>query len=424
MSVTSLRNHDPMSPYEAGSYLATPEDHFRKLKQAGRVIRSHCERAGPEGIYDFSGLERGLPLSPDLLPWCDDELAQAMFHDDLQRIGLDHMGGRSGTHEVVLLNRVTAGLFTACQVLVEPGSTVIGVSASHSHPAVARAVRAQGAKFTDVAGWQGFERAVSEMNAPAAIIMTRLAVTYDILDIKVIERIVAWARERSIPVILDEAGGARVGPALFGQPKSMELGADLAVTGLDKYGTRGPRLGLMVASADLAARVRSRAFQIGTEARPLFFPAAIASLEGYKEARVRDLVACTMTVGDALRGLVGDRLLSTGVIVKILGESLLEMAEEHAGLDQRESFKGRIAPIEATAVLSMLLLVKHRMITVHFVGLPPGTSAMLIKFIPPELLSRFGGAHAFAQAVSSCIKELPRYFLDEGAMRKLLFGAT
>jgi L-seryl-tRNA(Ser) seleniumtransferase len=314
----------------------------------------------PNGIYDFSGLERRLPLSPEMLQWCDDELAQAMFYDDLQRIGLEHMGGQLGTREVVLLNRVTGGLFTACQVLVEPGSTVIGVSPSHSHPAVARAVRAQGANFIDVTRWAGFERVVSEMDAPTAIVMTRLAVTYDILDIQEIERIVSWARGRSIPVILDEAGGARVGPAILSQPRSMQLGADLAVTALDKYGTRGPRLGLMVASADIAARVRSRAFQIGTEARPLFYPAAIASLKGYEEAHVRDLVACTMTVGDAVRGLVGDRLVSTGVIVKILGESLLEMAEEHAGSNLIEPFKGRIAPIEATAVLSMLLLGEAR----------------------------------------------------------------
>jgi L-seryl-tRNA(Ser) seleniumtransferase len=111
---------------------------------------------------------------------------------------------------------------------------------------------------------------------------------------------------------------------------------------------------------------------------------------------VRDLVACTMTVGDAVRGLVGDRLVSTGVIVKILGESLLEMAEEHAGSNLIEPFKGRIAPIEATAVLSMLLLGEARDDHGAFRGVASGTSAMLIKFIPPELLARFGGADAFA----------------------------
>ena len=36
-------------------------------------------------------------------------------------------------------------------------------------------------------------------------------------------------------------------------------------------------------------------------------------------------------------------------------------------------------------------LVRERIDAVHFAGLPPGTAALMIKFLPPETLARFGG---------------------------------
>jgi L-seryl-tRNA(Ser) seleniumtransferase len=59
---------------------------------------------------------------------------------------------------------------------------------------------------------------------------------------------------------------------------------------------------------------------------------------------------------------------------------------------------------------------------VHFAGLPPGTSALLIKFVPPETLRRFGGADAFAAAVNDCINRLASIAADAGAFRELLYG--
>ena len=48
-----------------------------------------------------------------------------------------------------------------------------------------------------------------------------------------------------VRVYVDDAGGARVGPAIFDQPRTLQLGVDVVATGLDKYGTVGPRLGVM-----------------------------------------------------------------------------------------------------------------------------------------------------------------------------------
>ena len=70
----------------------------------------------------------------------------------------------------------------------------------------------------------------------------------------------------------------------------------------------------------------------------------------------------------------------------------------------------------------MLLLRDYGMLTVHFAGLPPGASSMLIKFVPPETLARFGGAERFADAVDQSLGRLAEVIGDPGAFRNLLFG--
>ena len=68
-----------------------------------------------------------------------------------------------------------------------------------------------------------------------------------------------------MPVYVDDAGWARVGPALFDQPRTLQLGVDVVATGLDKYGTVGPRLGVMAGEKSLVSRIRARAFEMGME---------------------------------------------------------------------------------------------------------------------------------------------------------------
>ena len=66
----------------------------------------------------------------------------------------------------------------------------------------------------------------------------------------------ALATIDGVPVYVDDAGGARVGPAMFDQPRTLQLGVDLVSTGLDKYATAGPRLGVMAGETSLVERVR------------------------------------------------------------------------------------------------------------------------------------------------------------------------
>ena len=133
---------------------------------------------------------------------------------------------------------------------------------------------------------------------------------------------------------------------------------------------------------------------------------------------MRELVDTTKDVIAAVKKRLGNRVTETPVIARLEGEDTLEIAIERAGLKDRPS----IVPIEATAALSMLLLRDHGVMTVHFAGLPPGTSAMLIKFVVPETLQRFGGAEKLADAIDGSLDALAGVIGDEIAFRELLYG--
>jgi L-seryl-tRNA(Ser) seleniumtransferase len=80
-------------------------------------------------------------------------------------------------------------------------------------------------------------------------------------------------------------------------------------------------------------------------------------------------------------------------------------------------------PYEATAALSMLMLKDYDMLMVHFVGVPPGGADLLIKFVPPETLSQFGGPRQYAEAVDACLTKLGAMLRDTASIRELLLGS-
>ena len=197
----------------------------------------------------------------------------------------------------------------------------------------------------------------------------------------------------------------------------MEFDVDIASTGLDKYGTIGPRLGLLAGDARLVADIQATAFELGVEARPMLYPAVVHSLAQYDPQRVRDLVTSTQEITEVMKSRFGNRVLETPVTAQLKGEDILEMAMERAGIVERPAM-----PIEATAGLAMAMARDHGILSVHLAGLPPGTSALLFKFIPPETLGRFGGAERFVDAVDQSIDTLAAAIGDPAALRSLLFG--
>jgi L-seryl-tRNA(Ser) seleniumtransferase len=400
-------------PYARGTILRSTEDDFRKLQRAQAVIA----RRGVDAVFNFTGLERALPLASDELAVADDELAPALYGARFRALALAHLGGAADRHDAMLFNRLTAATFATHLTLVQPGDTVVGVSPTYTHPTVIRSAAQAGARFVEAGGVAGLEAALAREPRVALVVLTRLAVTYDLLPLDDVRAVIRLAHGAGARVYADDAGGARVGPAIFDQPRTLELGVDVGATGMDKYGTIGPRLGLLAGEAALVARIRARAYEFGLEARPMLYPAAVRSLEGYRAERVRELVATTRQVGEAMRAVFGGRVHLTPVTAQLRADDLLALALERSGVAAPP-----VVPIEATAALAMLLLEDYGVITVHFAGMPPGTSSLLLKFVPPETLERFGGAEALAKAVDSAVDRLAALLREPAALRTLLLG--
>jgi L-seryl-tRNA(Ser) seleniumtransferase len=283
---------------------------------------------------------------------------------------------------------------------------------------VVRAANHVGTRFIDTAGVAMFKEAIAKETRVALVDLTRLAVTYDLMPVDEIRSVVRIAHDKGALVYMDDAGGARVGPAGFGQPRMLELGVDIGATGLDKYGTVGPRLGLLAGRADLVSRIRATGFEFGLEARQMLYPAVVRTLEQYHPARVRALIETTRQIARELRPFVGNRLRETPTTVQIPADDLLDLAMQRGGIEEPP-----IVPYEAAAALAMLLLQNHGMLMVHFVGVPPGTADLLIKFVPPETLQRFGGAARYARAIDDSLTRLGSLLREPPSIGELLVGA-
>jgi L-seryl-tRNA(Ser) seleniumtransferase len=403
-------------PYARGTILRGTADDHAKLRRAWRIVEER-HRAGT--LYNFTGLERSLVPGDADPALFDDELAPAFYGERLEALALDHLGGTPERDDVLVTNRLTAAIFVAMQVLVLPGSTVVGVSPGYSHPAVLRAVRAAGGHLVETRGAEELAEALAASETPPLVVLTRLPVTYEPFGNEELEAVLALAHERNAVIFADDAGGARVGPAVLGQPKTLELGVAAGATGLDKYGTTGPRLGLLAGRRELVAQMRARALELAMEARPMLYPAVVHSLAAYRPERVRELVAATDQLYEALlaRGL-GDVLTRTLVAVRLEGHDVLTEAMRRGNVSEPP-----IVPIEATAALAMILLRDHGILTVHFAALPPGTAALLLKFVPPETLERLGGPDVFASALDTSLDALGRLIARPNSVRELLLGA-
>ena len=250
-------------------------DEVKKRESSLKIIKSIIENEGRDSLYDVTGLSGGFIASDEELNLLETYVGPAIFEDELQIVGRKHLGGE----KVLAVNRTSSGILASILALVEEGSHVSHFLAEFpAHPSIPRSCAIVGASYDEFIDIDKF----SIPENTSLVVVTGSTMDHKVIDEELFKKVIDMAHEKDIPVLVDDASGARLRTAVFNQAKATELGADLVVTSTDKL-MPGPRGGLMAGRKDLIDEIKVKANQFGLEAQPPLILAMVNGIRNYTE---------------------------------------------------------------------------------------------------------------------------------------------
>ena len=254
-------------------------DEIKKRDNALSIIRNMVENGGRSSLYDLTGLSGGFIASPSELSLLETYVGPAIFEDALQEVGIEHMGG----DKVIPLNRTSSGILATILTLVNKNSNVVHYLAElPAHPSIPRSCKLVGANYSETDNFNEF----SIPENTSLVVITGSTMDHKVIDENEFRKVIEMAHARNIPVMVDDASGARLRTVIFNQPRACDLGADIAITSTDKL-MPGPRGGLMAGREDLIDEIKVKVNQFGLEAQP---PAVLAMVNGIKNFNEDNLI--------------------------------------------------------------------------------------------------------------------------------------
>ena len=224
-------------------------DEVKKRENALLIIKHLVENSGRSSLFDLTGLSGGCIASPSEISLLETYVGPAIFEQDLQQVGKEHMGGE----KVLPLNRTSSGILATILTLVGEGSNVVHYLARlPAHPSIPRSCKLVGANYFETDVFDEF----SIPENTSLVIVTGSTMDHQVIDEDEFKKVIEMAHDRDIPVMVDDASGARLRTVVYNQPKACDLGADISITSTDKL-MPGPRGGLMAGRKDfLAAMIK------------------------------------------------------------------------------------------------------------------------------------------------------------------------
>ena len=332
-------------------------DEVKKRENALSIIKQLVESNGRSSLFDLTGLSGGFIANPSELSLLETYVGPAILEEALQEVGIQHMGGE----KVLPLNRTSSGILATILTLVGKDTNVVHYLAQlPAHPSIPRSCKLVGANYfeTDI---------FSEFSIPdntSLVVVTGSTMDHKVIDEDEFKKVIEMAHEKNIPVLVDDASGARLRTVVFNQAKACDLGADIAITSTDKL-MQGPRGGLMAGRKDLIDEIKVKVNQFGLEAQP---PAVLAMLNGIKNFDKDNLIK-SFTRKDELFDLLNvnfDNFEKTPTGVMISPEGLANQITQSHNLSNND----------LAFVFSFILLKNHGIITIPPVSMP-GASATI-----------------------------------------------
>ena len=258
--------------------------------------------------------------------------------------------------------------------LVEEGSHVSHFLAEFpAHPSIPRSCAIVGASYDEFIDIDKFT--IPENTS--LVVVTGSTMDHKVIDEELFKKVIDMAHEKDIPVLVDDASGARLRTAVFNQAKATELGADLVVTSTDKL-MPGPRGGLMAGRKDLIDEIKVKANQFGLEAQP---PLILAMVNGIRNYTEENLVKA-MSRKEEFFDLLSEKYemfekTPTGVMVS---EDSLKDQWDKLNIETELSKK------DCCFLWAMVLLKDFGIITIPAVGMPGASATIRIDLSTHDVI--------------------------------------
>lgn len=377
-------------------------DEMKRRESALRFIASLVNQKGRSNLYDLSGLAGGFPVKKLDLTLLETYSGPAIFESNLQKEGTQHLGG----DKVAAFNRTSAAILATILAMVKPGEEVLHyLPELPSHPSIPRSAKLQGASYREFDNIQDFQ--LSEETS--LVVITGSTMDHQVLPLTDFERIIQISQEKHVPVLVDDASGARIRTVIYNQPRALDMGADLVVTSTDKL-MDGPRAGLMAGKSPLIDRIKDKAHQFGLEAQPPVVAGIVRALEDFEPQRILD----SLGRRDKLHKMAGNVLegvekTPTGFMISAATLQKEITPEGNGTISQRE----------LATLMAMILLREHHIVTIPAVGMP-GVSDTIRLDLSSKDAERVDDTQIM-QALKDSLDGLREIIHDEEASLRVLY---
>ena len=378
-------------------------DELKRREAALNIINSKIKARNRSHLYDLTGLSGGFPLKKEDIDLLETYAGSAIFEEEIQIQGRKHLGG----NKILALNRTSSGILASIIALVKPDEEVVHyLTQLPSHPSIPRSTKLIRANYREFNNLNEFEIG----NNTSLVIITGSTMDHEVLSEEEFLRIIEISKSKNVPVLVDDASGARLRTVIYHQPRAMDMGANLVITSTDKL-MDGPRGGLMSGDADLIDLVKSMAHQFGLEAKTPIIAGMVRALEEFNPERILKAQEERKKVyKNLINNLEEINLTPTGFMLSAEG-----LMKELKYLNVTHS----LSPKEAANILAMILLREYNIITIPAVGMP-GASPTIRVDLASKDAERLDKNYII-DAFKGSLLRLKRISNDEKACRKVLF---
>jgi L-seryl-tRNA(Ser) seleniumtransferase len=327
---------------------------MKRREAALRAVAHLVREKGRSALYDLTGLAGGFPLQSEDLELLETYAGPALFEEQLELWGKKHLSG----DKILALNRTSSGILATILALVKPGDEVLHyLPKKPSHPSIYRSTELVGASYREI---EGDEDLWIKPNT-SLLVITGSTMDHKIISLTDFKMALQTARENKVPVLVDDASGARIRTIVYDQPRAIDLGADMVITSTDKL-MEGPRGGLMAGRSVLMDKIKTKAYQYGLEAQPPLIAGMARALEYFRPGKLLKAIKRKDKVYQLLKKDF-HRIEKTPTGVMLTPTALEEEFD-------KRNIKTKLSADENAILLAMILLRKYHILTIPAVGMP------------------------------------------------------